>query len=189
MKTKMACLLNGGDGDPGVDKLTDNLAGQLASLGWAVDIQVIRSLRIAPCKGCFACWVATPGVCIIDDDGRDVARRVVQSDLAAFITPVTFGGYSSILKHAVDRLIPLILPYFRKVNGEVHHVPRYESYPSLLGVGLAEEGRPDAERIFGTVVKRNAINMQAPRHAACVVPASCDDPRVVLSTVLPEVTA
>ena len=189
MKTKTACLLNGGDGAQEVDALAKTLGSLLEAQGWSVDIQEIRSRKVAPCKGCFACWVATPGICIIDDDGRDVARRVVQSDLAAFITPLTFGGYSSVLKNAVDRLIPLILPYFHLVGGEVHHVPRYESYPRLLGVGLAGEGSSHAEEIFARVVERNAINMQADKHGSCVVRADGVDSDDLLASALREVTA
>ncbi len=60
---------------------------------------------------------ADPGECARDDDGRRVAREVIRSNLAVFLTPVTFGGYSSVLKGAVDRLIPLGSPFFARVGG------------------------------------------------------------------------
>jgi hypothetical protein len=134
----------------------------LEERGWTVLTHALRELDVAPCRGCFACWVKTPGVCIIDDMGREIAKAVVQSDLVVYITPVTFGGYSSVLKKAVDRLIPLILPYFRLIDGEVHHVKRYERYPRLLGLGIAERADTESERVFRTVVERNGINMHAP---------------------------
>lgn len=114
----------------------------------------------------------TPGVCVIDDAGRDVARAFIQSDLVIFLTPVAFGGYSSELKKAVNRLICVLSPFFVKIEGEVHHRPRYERYPRLVGVGVLPQADAESERIFTTLVGRNAINMHAPAHAGGVVLSS-----------------
>jgi len=189
MTTKTGCLLNGGDGavPPDVDGLTETVADLLRARGWTADIQAVRTRRVQPCNGCFACWVATPGICIIDDAGRDIARRVAQSDLAVFVTPVTFGGYSSVLKNAVDRLIPLTLPYFKRINGEVHHVPRYERYPRLLAVGVTEEGCEDAKDVFRRVVERNSINLHSPKYAACFVHPTDENRDAILSAAIEEV--
>jgi len=46
------------------------------------------------------------------------------SELVVLLTPITFEGYCSELKKAVDRVIPLILPYFLFVRHEVHHIRR-----------------------------------------------------------------
>jgi len=121
------------------------------------------------CAGCFGCWVQTPGVCLIDDAARDIARAVIQSDLVIYLTPVTFGGYSSELKKVLDRLICLILPFFTQIDGEVHHQPRYERYPRLLGLGLLPRPDDEAAEVFSRLVARNAINLHAPAHAAGVV--------------------
>jgi len=122
--------------------------------------------------------VQTPGVCVINDAGRDVAKAVIQSDLVVWLTPVTFGGYSSQLKKAVDKLICNISPFFVKIDGEIHHQPRYERYPRLMGVGVLpqadeESGRTkDVRRIFTALVDRNAINMYAPAHVGGVILSS-----------------
>ncbi len=145
------------------------LVNELEGMGWTVDLVPLREIEIHDCLGCFDCWVKTPGICIIDDEGRDVTRALVQSDLVIFLTPVTFGGYSSELKKALDRSIGLLSPFFARIDGEVHHQPRYEHYPRLLGVGVLAEPDPESERIFKTLVKRNAINLYAPAHAAGVI--------------------
>jgi multimeric flavodoxin WrbA len=121
------------------------------------------------CLGCFHCWTTSPGECRIDDPARLVAQAVIASDWTVFLTPVTFGGYSSQLKKAVDRLIPLILPFFRLVEGEFHHQPRYQRYPNILGIGILGEPDPTQEAIFRQLVERNAINLQAPGHASVFV--------------------
>lgn len=165
-----ATILNGAAGD---DALTRRASDTLIDLlqGRACQVKEIRleELDIAPCLGCFGCWVKTPGICVIDDAGRDVAKRAIQCDLLAFVTPITFGGYCYQLKKAVDHLIPLILPYFQLLGGEIHHQKRYASYPLLLGLGTLREPNEAQEQLFRTLVRRNAINFHSPRHAATVV--------------------
>jgi hypothetical protein len=51
-------------------------------------------MKLAHCLGCFGCWLKTPGMCVEDDAGRQVARAIVQSDTTVLYTPATFGGYS-----------------------------------------------------------------------------------------------
>jgi hypothetical protein len=72
---------------------------------------------------------------------------------------VTFGGYSAELKKMLDRMICLVLPFFTKVNGEVHHARRYDRYPRLVGVGVLPARDAESERLFAALVARNAINM------------------------------
>jgi multimeric flavodoxin WrbA len=129
----------------------------------------LRELKIHHCLGCFGCWIKTPGVCVIDDTAREVAAAVVQSDLVIYLTPITFGGYSSELKKALDRNICLISPDFTTVQGETHHKKRYDRYPSILAVGLLDRSDAESEHLFATLVERNAINMHSPAQASTVV--------------------
>ena len=133
------------------------------------EIIALREKTIAPCLGCFGCWVKTPGECVIDDDGRAVARAAARCDLLVYFTPVTFGGVSSELKKAVDRLIPNISPFFARVRGETHHQRRYPRCPSLIGLGTLPQPNREAEAIFKTLVEHNALNFRSPRTAAAVV--------------------
>lgn len=126
----------------------------------------LAQMDIAPCRGCFGCWVRSPGECVIADAGRDVARAVIGCDLTVWLTPVSFGGYGSTLKQAVDRMVlPLISPHFRFVNGEIHHRKRYRNIPRLLVLGVLPKADAEAARLFSTLVERNAINLCPPAHA------------------------
>jgi len=151
------------------DALYKIIHDDVKDMGWEVNVFSPRDKSIAPCQGCFGCWIKTPGICVIDDDGRDVAKMAVKSDLMVFLSAVTFGGYSSDLKKAVDRLIPIVLPFFVKIGGEIHHKPRYARYPHLIGVGILSNSDEESERIFKTLVARNAINLHSPLSAAGVV--------------------
>ena len=167
----------------------DVIIDEFKNIGWKVNSRVLRDLKIGSCYGCFKCWVQTPGICIIDDVERDIAKETIQSDLLIFLTPVTFGGYSSELKKAVDRLIPLVMPFFIKIDGEVHHKSRYERYPSLMGIGVLPNEDKESEQLFKTLVNRNAINFHSPTHTAGVIMSNQDKEliREEIKTLLSEV--
>ncbi len=128
------------------------------------DLEVVnlQELEISYCRGCFNCWIKTPGECIIDDDARDICARIIQSDVVVYLTPITYGAYSPTLKVLLDRSIPLIHPFFEKIDGEYHHRKRYDRYPSIYGIGLLESEDPELEELFRKNVTRNALNMHAP---------------------------
>jgi len=122
---------------------------------------ILREQRIGNCAGDFFCWVRSPGLCNTDDDNRIIAAKIVQNDLVVYLTPVTFGGYSSELKRMVDHQIQNISPFFASVDGEIHHQKRYSHYPNVLTIGWMDEPNAQAEAIFHHLVHRNAINMYA----------------------------
>ena len=163
-------ILNGAvPGGPALDDTQQLLVDEVVALGWRPRVMTLRSLPIAYCQGCFECWTRLPGTCKTDDAGRHVAAAFIGSHVVVLLTPVTFGGYSSETKKALDRIIGLVLPFFTRIEGEVHHVPRYDRYPALVGMGVLPAGRPDEERVFHTLVERNAVNMHSPWHASRVV--------------------
>jgi len=149
-------------------KILDLMLEELKKLKWEVSTIVLEEKNIAYCTGCFGCWIQTPGECVIKDYEEDTVRKMVHSDLIIYLTPIMFGGYSSILKKALDRQIGRVLPYFMKIDGEVHHPKRYEKQQSLLSIGLLDKRDTDKEEVFKTLVARNAINMWAPFQRALI---------------------
>ncbi len=149
-------------------KIFDLMLEELTKLNWEVISIVLEDKNIGYCTGCFGCWVQTPGECVIKDYEEKLVRDMVHSDLIIYLTPIMFGGYSSILKKALDRQIGRVLPYFIKVDGEVHHSKRYEKQQSLLSIGLIDKRDTEKEEIFKMLVARNAINMWAPFQRAII---------------------
>ncbi len=83
--------------------------------------------EIKHCRGCFSCWVRTPGKCVIKDDMVDLLPKFVSSDVVVYATPVYIDNVTGIMKDFMDRLIPLIDPYFDKdEGGECRHQPGAE---------------------------------------------------------------
>jgi multimeric flavodoxin WrbA len=150
-----------------VDEATSILQAGLASAN--VSSYRLRDLKIADCVGCFGCWVKTPGTCVIDDPAREVAAKLAQSDLFVIVSPIVFGGYSYELKKVLDRQIPTLLPFMEKYKGEIHHPLRYDKKHSFAAVGVLPQPNPESEAIFKTLVYRNSLNWQAPKHATAII--------------------
>ena len=160
-------ILNGFRSDDAVgERIESALQTQLQERGWESESVLLCDQKIGNCAGDFFCWVRQPGMCNTDDDNRVIAAKIIQSDLVVYLTPVTFGGYSSELKRIVDHQIQNISPFFTSVNGEIHHQKRYEKYPNVLTVGWMEQSNIQAEAVFRHLVHRNAINMYA-KTAVC----------------------
>lgn len=155
-------ILNGGpaDGRGSVcRKIKGAVADEARSRRWAVAAFDLDGMSIKPCRGCFACWLRHPGICVIKDEQEEVLKAMVTSDLQVWITPVLFGGYGPALKRALDRSIPNILPFFTRIGGEVHHPQRYDRRRKFLAVGTLPAPDAESERIFHHLVRRNALNL------------------------------
>lgn len=158
-----ALLLNGArTGESDIDALASLLDSTLRERGWQTTALTLREQDIKSCIGCFNCWVKTPGECIADGDNRRINALTMQSDLFLFVTPVVFGGYSSEFKKALDHQIPLVMPFFTRINGEVHHQARYERYPAYVGIGVQAQPNAHQSEIFCNLVAHNGVNIHAP---------------------------
>ena len=177
-----AILLDGSSqGDSTADRIKGALSAQLVVRGWDVEHVPLRERKIGNCAGDFYCWIRSPGMCNVDDDNRVIAQGIVASDLVVYLTPVTFGGYSSNLKRMVDHQIQNISPFFTTIEGEIHHKTRYAKNPDLLAVGWMDEvDRRDAA-VFGQLVQRNALNVHARTSIAAVVAADSTDADLAVS--------
>jgi len=165
-----ALILEGAlPGDVATPAIARHLQQALMVAGWSAEIVALCEQKIAYCLGCFDCWTKSPGLCKIDDDGRTVTAAMLASDLVIYLTPLTFGGYSSELKKALDRSICLVSPFFTRIDGEVHHKARYDRYPAILGVGVATMPNAAQAAIFARLIERNALNLHALAHAAFIV--------------------
>ena len=95
----------------------------------------ITNLNIKQCSGCFSCWLKTPGKCFYNEDMEIILETIVKTYILIFSSYIVTGFISSKLKILLDRLIPLLLPYFKIFNNEFHHKTRYEKLP-VLGIIL-----------------------------------------------------
>jgi hypothetical protein len=164
-----AVILHGGTPQhPELETLLDETCAALQAIGWSTETLRLAEMNIHPCVGCFGCWLRTPGECLRDDDGRVTARAQVQADARIILTPVSFGGYSGLVKLAMDRMIPTISPLFQMIHGEMHHLLRYPEPASWFAIGWLPRPNPERTALFTHLIERNAINGHSPHHGSAV---------------------
>lgn len=141
----------------------------LKRIGWEVKLLKLRDMEIADCLGCLSCWTKNPGECVTNDDGKYIAKMVFSNDLLVFLTPVTFGGYSSCLERAVDRLIAAFLSSSVKIAGEFRHKNRFKKNLKFIAIGMLAGSDGSSQRLFHALARRNALNLQSPAHTSMVL--------------------
>jgi FMN-dependent NADH-azoreductase len=87
-----------------------------------VDLYYNYDLKIKPCKGCFNCWLKTPGVCSQKDDIQWLLPKMREADVIVYATPVYSYGMTGQMKNLIDRMIVLAEPFMEVVEGRSRHI-------------------------------------------------------------------
>lgn len=117
--------------------------------------------EINSCTGCFGCWVKTPGKCVISDRGVVIPQLFASSSETIVISRLVYGGFSPAIKAVWDRSIGFLMPYFRILNDEMHHVQRYP-HAFKLTVHFYGENITEAEQALAhQLIAANAVNYGA----------------------------
>lgn len=105
----------------------------------------LNKLNLKSCTGCDSCQIIKPGLCAINDGINDILKEYLNSDIAIIITPIQFGTCNSTTKKFIDRTEPLFLPYQTSKKGKTIMKNRYDKYPDIIFIGIADN--TDAESI------------------------------------------
>lgn len=97
-------------------------------------------MDIQPCRGCCKCMLDTPGVCCIRDDNETLLRAYLQYDDIVFIADTALHYIDYKAKNIIDRIFPLVNVLTRFHEGEILHLPRYDTTfrVALLYTGSAD---------------------------------------------------
>lgn len=117
--------------------LLSGFAMDLHDKGINYEIIETRSMNIKGCIGCNACWLMTPGRCVIKDDYEKLLKLYLSYDAVIFFTDTKFGNITYRLKHIIDRILPLATMHLHFVDGQMRHLARYEKE---LRMGILYEG-------------------------------------------------
>ncbi len=96
----------------------------LKNAGCQTDEILVRDLTINPCRGCYTCWLKTPGRCIHRDDMDSILAKIDEVDLVVYAFPLYIYSTPGIVKNLLDRQIPLIKPDLVEKNGITMHPRR-----------------------------------------------------------------
>lgn len=184
-----ALILDGSlDGQDVTAEVRRHTVDELEQRGWNVETVILHREDIKGCIGCFRCWDTTPGICsgVKEDEGDKIIKKVILNDLLVFVTPLTFGGYSSELKKIIERFLGLLQPGIELINGESHHKKRYDHYPSVASLAVAEVPNEEEISLFKKLADRHSLNFFPPKHFAQVFCPDDADIREKLNSVFDE---
>ncbi|MHA1954453.1 MAG: NAD(P)H-dependent oxidoreductase [Candidatus Heimdallarchaeaceae archaeon] len=152
------------------------LEEELSSIGLIPESFLLHQVEIKSCIGCFKCWDTSPGICtgVKGDKANEIAEKVIKSELLVFLTPLTFGGFSSEIKKMIERLLPLLQPGVNLINGESHHRKRYKRYPSLIAIASTDKDDEEENELFKLLIDRFSKNFYPPNHKSEVFKIGTD---------------
>ena len=128
--------------------------------GFSVLEKTLERDSLAFCRGCFDCWVKTPGECIMKDGIVEINRACMTSDVVVYLCPIVFGQFSANMKSAIDRWLPNMLPFFTtRKDGSTMHTPRYESYSKLIMLGFSENLSEGDAELFLDITQKHRSNV------------------------------
>lgn len=130
--------------------------------GYQMKSVAVNKSDLAPCMGCFGCWIKKPGECVINDRISEINRTGMNSDVLIFLTPVIFGQFSANIKNALDRWLPNMLPFFEtRPDGSTIHPPRYRSYPKQIAIGYGDGLDEKDVQLFTDITLKHRSNVDA----------------------------
>ncbi len=152
--------------------LSENFLDGAREEGATARTVFLREKNISACRGCYDCWVKTPGHCSQDDDCAMLLDEVRKTDVLVIATPVYLDGMTAQMKLFIDRMVPLLSPHFQQIEGHCRHVARYEKLPRIVLVSVA--GFPELDNFDGLIdhVSRICRNLHM-EFAGSLVRPSC----------------
>lgn len=104
--------------------------------GAEVDSIHLADLDIKPCRGCYACWQQSDGVCVIRDDMDGIISRFPGYDLVLYAVPLYADSVPGLFKNYRDRHLPLLHPYIFSKDGHCRHPSRHRRMPNIALAAL-----------------------------------------------------
>lgn len=169
-------------GDPKFDQGVSQLAEALKEIPLRalenkkirVDHLSLRHMDLKDCIGCYACWLKTPGVCVLKDDMHKVLDKFVKADVVIHASPVKIGFISPLCKRIRDRLLPLVHPYLKIDKDRMTHLGRYDKLPlQLVALNTVEDidhirsmygSREQKEEAFYSIFDKEGITHAITNH-------------------------
>ncbi|VVB68934.1 Iron-sulfur flavoprotein [uncultured archaeon] len=93
--------------------------------GAEVELFYTSDLKINPCYGDFSCWTKTPGRCYQKDDMNMLYPKIACAEILVVASPVYILGLTGPMKMLMDRMVPLLQPFFELRAGQTTHSLRH----------------------------------------------------------------
>ena len=131
----------------------------MREVGAEVELFYTRKLKINPCRGCFNCWIKTPGVCSQKDDMQMLLPKLGEADVWVLATPLYVDGMNGPMKNLLDRIVPTAEPFFELRDEHCRHPAReghkYEKVVLVSNCGFLEMDNFDPLLIHVKAICKN----------------------------------
>ena len=112
---KSILILNGSPRKKGnTAVLCETLSEVITEQGGKAEILELNSLNINPCRACEACMRNGDGMCVQQDDMREIYGKILDAHGIVYAAPIYWFNYSAQLKLVIDRMYAL---FSMKENG------------------------------------------------------------------------
>lgn len=116
--------------------------------GATTEVVYARDHAVGFCRGCFACWLKTPGRCVLQDDMGALLEKFRRADVVVWATPLYHFGMTAQLKAIMERTLPLVDPHIVRRGSTYTHDLREGVRPART-VLLANCGFPEMHHFDG----------------------------------------
>ncbi|MGD9009080.1 MAG: flavodoxin family protein [Desulfobacteraceae bacterium] len=145
--------------------ILDPFLDGMREAGAKVELFYTKNLKVNPCQGDYTCWLKTPGKCIHKDDMKMLLPKLAKADVWVFATPVYFDGISGAMKNVIERMLPLVEPFFELRDNHCRH-PRRQGTKSGKVVLVSSCGFWEMDNFDPLLVHMKAICKNADREFA-----------------------
>jgi multimeric flavodoxin WrbA len=105
---------------------------------------------IQPCRMCNACWVKTPGMCVIPDPLQYFGADLSRCEEVVLVSRVEYGAFSPFVSGVLERMKPYVYPCLSGVDN-VRFRSRYASHFTvsafLYSEDIDEEGKKQVRQL------------------------------------------
>ena len=126
----------------------------LRAAGMETDYISVSGLNVSPCYSCGNCLDKNYGVCILKDDMSNIFGSLAKAETVVFVTPLTWGSYSSAIKKIFDRMAVLGDVHYYVKKGELVKGVR-TNLKNLYGLGIKEGCSEKEKNNFQHLVSEN----------------------------------
>lgn len=102
-----ASLRNGSNSE----SLAEAFSQGATEAGHKVEVISLKGKKIAFCDGCLSCQKT--GICKFNDDAREIAKEMADSDVIVFVSPVYYYSIAGQLKTMLDRANSLFVADYK----------------------------------------------------------------------------
>ena len=124
---------------------------------------------VSACIGCWSCWLKTPGNCVFKDAMSAAYPEYINSDTVILLFDTAQGFIDHHAKAFLDRTIPHYHPYIEMIEGECHHMARYDTYPEMVFFYETEGLTAQEEQLIEDYLWRTAYHYKG--QACRITPA------------------